>query len=76
MLQSNPHTLTGALLEGPSDGTDSYADVRTQNGSHVAMENNAGYTSALAAMFEISQPTWPQCLQGYGVFHKDPVCSA
>lgn len=74
-VQNNPHKLTGALLEGPTTGTDSFPDVRTDNGSRVAVEFNAGYTSALVAMYQIKTPTWPQCLQGYGVFHVDPVCS-
>lgn len=75
-MQANPHQLLGALSEGPSDGTDSFADVRTNNGSRVSVEYNAGFTSALVAMYQIQTPTWPQCLQGYGVFHVDPVCGS
>ena len=62
--------LLGALLEGPSDGTDSYPDVRTNNGSQVAVENNAGFATALVATYQTTKPSWPECLQGYGFFRK------
>ncbi len=75
VLQANPHVLLGALLEGTSDGTDSFPDVRTNNGSQVAVENNAGFTTALVATYQTVKPTWPECLQGYGVFSSDPVCA-
>jgi cellulose synthase/poly-beta-1,6-N-acetylglucosamine synthase-like glycosyltransferase len=70
----NPHTIRGALVEGSSTGVDTWPDVRTRNESRVALEYNAGYTSALAAFQELASPSWPQCLQGYGYFSKDPVC--
>ena len=62
--------LLGALLEGPSDGTDSFPDVRTDNGSQVAVENNAGFSTALVATYQTTEPSWPECLQGYGFFRK------
>ncbi len=66
--QDNPHTIRGALCEGSSEGIDEWPDVRTRNESRVAMEFNAGYTSALAAAQELTSPSWSQCLQGYGYF--------
>jgi hypothetical protein len=66
--QDNSHTLRGALVQGSTTGFDSWADTRTRNESRVALEYNAGYTSALAAFEELTSPTWPQCLQGFGYF--------
>ena len=68
--QNNPHVLRGALEEGSTTGFDTWADVRTSNESRVGMELTAGYTSALAGMQELTKPSWPQCLQGYGVWSK------
>lgn len=67
-LQDNDHTLRGALVEGSTTGFDTWPDTRTLNESRVAIEYNAGYTSALAAFEELESPTWPQCLQGFGYF--------
>jgi hypothetical protein len=69
-VQDNPHTVRGALVQGSTTGFDSWADTRTRNESRVALEYNAGYTSALAAFEELTSPTWPQCLQGFGYFSK------
>lgn len=68
--QDNPHVLRGALVEGSTTGFDTWPDVRTRNESRIAVEYNAGYTSALAAFEELTKPTWPQCLQGFGYFSK------
>ncbi len=70
--QANPHVLLGALLEGPADGTDSFPNVRTDNGSQVAVENNAGFATAMVATYQTTKPSWPECLQGFGFFRK--VC--
>ncbi len=59
-VQDNPHVVRGALVEGSSDGVDDWPDVRTRNESRVALENNAGFTSALAGLNELNSPTWPQ----------------
>ena len=70
MSQANPHVLLGALLEGPADGTDSFPNVRTDNGSQVAVENNAGFSTAMVATYQTTKPSWPECLQGFGFFRK------
>jgi hypothetical protein len=57
-------------VQGSTTGFDSWADTRTRNESRVGIEYNAGYTSALAAFEELTSPTWPQCLQGFGYFSK------
>ena len=75
LSQDNPHTLRGALVQGSTTGFDSWADTRTRNESRVALEYNAGYTSALAAFEELTSPTWPQCLQGFGYFSKVPLAT-
>ena len=62
--------MRGALVQGSTTGFDSWPDTRTRNESRVALEYNAGYTSALAAFEELTSPTWPQCLQGFGYFSK------
>ena len=64
-------------MQGSTTGFDSWADTRTRNESRVALEYNAGYTSALAAFEELTSPTWPQCLQGFGYFSKvlQPPCA-
>ena len=72
--QDNPHLITGALVQGPTDGQDTYPDVRTNNGSLVSIDYNAGFTGALAGLQAIQKPTWDQCLQGWGVLSSDPVC--
>jgi hypothetical protein len=51
---ANPHTLYGALVGGP-DGADNYADARgNYEQSEVAIDYNAGFTGALAAMMDPS----------------------
>ena len=49
------HTLYGALVGGPGAATDgqSYADVRDDfRSNEVALDYNAGYTAALAILYE------------------------
>jgi len=59
-VQNNPHEIRGALVEGSSTGFDDWPDVRTRNESRVALENNAGFTAAVAGLNELKKPTWPQ----------------
>ncbi len=52
----NQHILYGALVGGPGQPTDgaSYADDRTDfRANEVALDYNAGYTAALAILYEI-----------------------
>ena len=53
---TNQHILYGALVGGPSQPTDgaSYVDDRTDfRANEVALDYNAGYTAALAILYEI-----------------------
>ncbi len=52
---NNIHTLYGALVGGPGQATDgaSYVDDRTDfRANEVALDYNAGYTAALAILYE------------------------
>jgi len=49
----NRHTIIGALAGGPKSADDSYTDVRTDfQSNEVALDYNAGFTSALARMYQ------------------------
>ena len=53
---NNTHTLYGALVGGPGQATDgaSYEDDRSDyRANEVALDYNAGYTAALAILYEI-----------------------
>ena len=56
--------LLGALLEGPADGTDSFPNVRTDNGSQVAVENNAGFSTAMVATYQTTRAVLAGVLAG------------
>lgn len=58
---SNPHVLTGALVEFAAF-SDSLNDDRASNDTRVSIENNAGATSALAGLNQATG-SWDQCLQ-------------
>ena len=66
----NPWAIYGALVEGPGF-SDSLADVRPLNGSRVSLENQAGWTAALAAVTAPGLAKWETCLQGMGVVSRD-----
>ena len=42
----NPHVLEGALVSGPAFPNDAYTDARALVNSRVALDYNAGFTSA------------------------------
>ncbi|KAK9807813.1 hypothetical protein WJX72_010109 [[Myrmecia] bisecta] len=53
----NPHVLNGALVGGPSDAWDTYADARNNYQSNeVAMDYNAGFTGVLAFLAGVAVP--------------------
>jgi endoglucanase len=48
----NRHTIIGALAGGPKSADDSYTDLRSDfQSNEVALDYNAGFTSALARLF-------------------------
>ena len=55
MKGPNPHILTGAMVGGP-DKSDSYNDKRDDYvHNEVAMDYNAGFQSALAALLHLKK---------------------
>lgn len=75
LLSPDPdaHTLLGALVQGPGN-SDDYLDIRSNDASRVGIENNAGFTGALAASVLLPEGMWEVCLQQYGIYRSDPVC--
>lgn len=63
--EPNPQVLVGALVSGP-DENDEYEDSRLELvQSRVSLMNNAGFTSALAALS--SAEDFAKCYHGFGV---------
>lgn len=75
LLSPDPdaHKLFGALIQGPGQ-SDDYLDIRSNDASRVGIENNAGFTGALAASVLLPEGMWEVCLQQYGIYRSDPVC--
>ncbi len=75
LLSPDPdtHKLLGALVQGPGK-SDDYLDVRSNDASRVGIENNAGFTGALAGSVLLPEGMWEVCLQQYGIYRSDPVC--
>jgi len=75
LLSPDPdaYDLLGALIQGPGD-SDDYLDIRNNDASRVGIENNAGFTGALAASVLLPEGMWEVCLQQYGIYRSDPVC--
>ena len=74
--QANPHVLLGALLEGTSDGTDSFPDVRTNNGSQVGVGRTApGSPRHWLRPTRPSSPHGQSACKATVFFSSDPVCS-
>ena len=70
---SNPRTLPGGMVTFASF-SDNYVDDRTLNSSRVGIMNNVGLPTTSAGLNQASG-TWEQCLQGYGEFTKNRICS-
>ena len=69
------HVLTGALVHGPAK-SDYYVDERTNDASMVGIENNAGFTGALAGAAKLPGGMWEICLQQFGIYRDDPICGS
>ena len=76
-LSPDPDTyeLTGALVHGAAL-SDDYVDERTNDASMVGIENNAGFTGALAGAALLPGGMWEVCLQQFGIYRDDPVCGS
>jgi hypothetical protein len=69
------HVLRGALLHGPGFADD-LLESRANNAARVGVENNAGWTGALAGAALLDAGAWEVCLQEYGIYRSDPVCGS
>ena len=69
----NPRTLPGGVVT-LAKFTDTLIDDRTLNSSRVSIMNNLGLPTTSAGLNQASG-TWEQCLQGYGQFTKNRICS-
>ena len=69
----NPRTLPGGVVT-LAKFTDTLIDDRTLNSSRVGIMNNLGLPTTSAGLNQASG-TWSQCLQGYGQFTKNRICS-
>ena len=69
----NPRTLPGGVVT-LAKFTDTLIDDRTLNSSRVGIMNNLGLPTTSAGLNQASG-TWEQCLQGYGQFTKNRICS-
>ena len=67
------HKLTGALVQGPGK-SDDFLDVRNNDAARVGIENNAGFTGALAGASLLPDGMWEVCLQSFGIYRSNPVC--
>lgn len=70
---ANPRTLPGGVVT-LAKFTDQLIDDRTLNSSRVGIMNNVGLPTTSAGLKQASG-TWEQCLQGYGQFTKNRICS-
>lgn len=77
LLSPDPdsHKLTGALMYGPGL-SDNFLDVRSNDAARVGIENNAGFTGALAGAALLPDGMWEVCLQQFGIYRSNPVCGA
>jgi endoglucanase len=75
LLSPDPdvYELTGALVHGPGF-SDDFIDVRSIDSARVGVENNAGFTAALAGATLLPEGMWEVCLQKFGIFRSNPVC--
>lgn len=67
--------LTGALVQG-SGLSDNFMDVRNNDAAWVGIENNAGFTGALAGTSLLKDDMWETCLQQSGIVRHDSMCGS
>lgn len=77
LLSPDPDTykLAGALVQG-SGLSDNFMDIRSNDAARVGIENNAGFTGALAGAVLLPEGMWEVCLQSFGIYRNNPVCGA
>eukprot|EP00879_Flechtneria_rotunda_P004438 GHRR01004689.1.p1 GENE.GHRR01004689.1~~GHRR01004689.1.p1 ORF type:complete len:1077 (+),score=332.23 GHRR01004689.1:2028-5258(+) len=64
----NPHVITGAIVAGP-DGTDRYADDRTNDQSRVSPAYNIPFMGTIAGLLQYDvKPS--QCQMGQGLYQS------
>ena len=75
LLSPDPdaYKLLGALLQGPGK-SDDLLDVRSNDAARVGIENNVGFTGALAGAALLPDGMWEVCLQQFGIYRSNPVC--
>jgi hypothetical protein len=64
-----PESLIRASAQDPRTW-DYYEDNRASNDTWVSIDNNVGFTGALAGLNQVTG-TYDQCLQGYGILARD-----
>ncbi|KAG1680163.1 hypothetical protein FOA52_000276 [Chlamydomonas sp. UWO 241] len=62
-------SIAGALVWGPSDGTDAYDDDRRSSDTRVTLEENVGFTGLLAGLAE-NKIGIESCYLGHGVYQR------
>ena len=67
---SNPNTLYGALVSGPSTATDSYVDSRQNVDNTVSVEFNSAFQGALAIL---AGGSWEICSERNGILDQKGV---
>ena len=67
---SNPNTLYGALVSGPSTATDSYIDSRQNVDNTVSVEFNSAFQGALAIL---AGSSWDVCTERNGILDQEGV---
>jgi hypothetical protein len=67
--------LRGALVQGPGL-SDNFLDLRSNDAARVGVENNAGFTGALAGAALLPEGSWEVCLQQFGIYRNNPICGS
>jgi len=77
LLSPDPdtHILKGALVQG-AGLSDNYLDIRNNDAARVGIENNVGFTGALAGAALLPDGMWEVCLQQFGIYRSNPVCGS
>jgi len=77
LLSPDPdsNVLNGALVYGTGK-SDNFIDERRRTSNWVGIENNAGFTGALAGAALLEEGAWEICLQEFGIVRSNPVCGS
>lgn len=77
LLSPDPdsNVLNGALVYGTGK-SDYFIDERRRTSNWVGIENNAGFTGALAGAALLDDGAWEICLQEFGIVRSNPVCGS